>query len=67
MKGAVAGLIFHIFLMKTEFWTLGVVGKGQRRTAISKKYIQPGKLTYVGNWYYYTGQRKLLIPPNMAL
>jgi hypothetical protein len=22
-----------------------------------------GKLTYVGNWYYYFGQRKLLKPP----
>jgi hypothetical protein len=28
-----------------------------------QKSIQPGKLTYVGNWYYYFGQRKLLKPP----
>jgi hypothetical protein len=32
-----------------------------------QKSIQPGKLTYVGNWYYYFGQRKLLKPPTMAL
>jgi hypothetical protein len=32
-----------------------------------QKCIQPGKLTYVVNWYYYFGQRKLLKPPTMAL
>jgi hypothetical protein len=32
-----------------------------------QKSIQPGKLTYVGNWYYYFGQRKLLKPSTMAL
>jgi hypothetical protein len=61
------GLTFHIiFIIKTEFWIVGVIGGGQRRNAISKN-TQPGKLTYVGNWYYYIEQRKLLKPPNMAL
>jgi hypothetical protein len=32
-----------------------------------QKSIQPGKLTYVDNWYYYFGQRKLLKPPAMVL
>ncbi len=37
MKVVVAGVDFSYFFMKTEFWILGVVGKGQRRRAISKK------------------------------
>ncbi len=39
---------------------MGVIG------GYAKKY-PTGKLTYVGNWYYYLGQRKLLKPPTMAL
>jgi hypothetical protein len=31
-----------------------------------QKSIQPGKLTYVGNWYYYFGQRKLLWSPDLS-
>jgi hypothetical protein len=65
-KAAVKGVDFSYFLIN-EFWIMGVVGGGQRRNAISKKKIQPGKRTYVGNWYYYIWQRKLLRPPNMAL
>jgi hypothetical protein len=31
---------------------VGVVGRGQRKNAVNKqKNIQPGKLTYIGNWY----------------
>jgi hypothetical protein len=37
-KAAVEGVDFSYFLMKTESWILGVVGEGQRRNAISKKY-----------------------------
>jgi hypothetical protein len=33
---------------------VSVVGKGQRRNA-KRKNIQPGKLRYLGNWYYYAG------------
>jgi hypothetical protein len=52
------GSTVHIFLIKKLiFWML----------ADMQKSIQPGKLTYVGNWYYYFGQRKLLKPPTMAL
>ncbi len=32
-----------------------------------QKSIRPGKLTYVGIWYYYFGQRKWLQPPILAL
>jgi hypothetical protein len=32
-----------------------------------KLNIQPGKLTYLGIWYYEIGQRKLPKPPTMAL
>jgi hypothetical protein len=36
MKVAVAGVDFSFFLInKTEFWIVGVVGRGQRR---AKKY-----------------------------
>ena len=35
-KEAVVGVDFHIFLIKTELWIVGVVGRGQRRNAISK-------------------------------
>jgi hypothetical protein len=31
------GLTFHIFLIKTELWIVGVVGGVQRRNTISKK------------------------------
>jgi hypothetical protein len=42
---------------------VGVVGRGQRRNAINKqKNIQPGKLTYIGNWYWYIGQKNAETP-----
>jgi hypothetical protein len=38
-------LTFHIFLIKTELWIVGVLGGGQRRNAISKKY--PTRKAYI--------------------
>ncbi len=59
-------MTFHIFLIKTDLWIVGVVGRGQRRNAISKK--NPTRKAYICRklvLIHWT--KKLLKPPNMNM
>jgi hypothetical protein len=54
------GLSVCILLMTLKF------GQGAEEEG-RKQNIQLDNLTYVVNWYFYIGQRKLLEPPNIPL